>query len=164
MRVRIFILSCFMALTAGTAWGADMPQQDSTSNYEQQYRKELDHLLFVSGNRTAMSAIYPQLMTMMRQQLKDVPDAVFNQLENKFRDIFLNKITDLLLPVYQRYLSIDDLRAYAAFYETEVGKKVAMSMPLLQKESMEVGVKAGQELGVELFKELQKQGYDPTKM
>ena len=103
-------------------------------------------------------------MTMMRQQLKDVPDAVFNQLENKFRDIFLNKITDLLLPVYQRYLSIDDLRAYAAFYETEVGKKVAMSMPLLQKESMEVGVKAGQELGVELFKELQKQGYDPTKM
>ena len=61
-------------------------------------------------------------------------------------------------PVYQKYLTLDDLKKIVAFYETPVGKKLGVSTPAMMTEGMQIGQQLGMEIANELQKDLDAQG------
>ncbi len=137
---------------------------DTLQGNDKEYRETLDRLMLVSGTSTALRAQFPLLMQMMENMLPDVPEEVIHKMEDKFGDLFFERISDLYTPIYKRYLTLEDLKGYIVFYETPLGKKIAMTIPTLNKELMEAGQKAGQSIAREVLQELKKEGYTPTTL
>ena len=137
---------------------------DTLQGNDKEYRETLDRLMLASGASTSLRAQFPLLMQMIKNMLPNVPEEVIQKMEDKFRILFFERISDLYTPIYKRYLTLEDLKGYIAFYETPLGKKIAMTIPTLNKELMEAGQKAGQSIAREVLQELKKEGYTPTTL
>lgn len=63
-------------------------------------------------------------------------------------------------PFYERYYTLEDIKGLIAFYETELGRKVARTPPSLSTDLY----KAGEQLGIMVLKsiveDLRTEGYD----
>ena len=54
---------------------------------------------------------------------------------------------DLIVPVYAKHFTNDELDALIAFYQTPVGRKTVSVMPQVTQEAMQIGQRWGQSLG-----------------
>ncbi len=68
------------------------------------------------------------------EQLKSVDVTV----DDVFRDVSLDDLIQDLVPVYQRHLTRNDVRAMIAFYSSPPGQKIVREQPKMLKESMQV--------------------------
>lgn len=144
---------------------ATMAQQDTLRNDAvPDYSKALERLLEVSGAKTSLSKMYPALMETMKESLSDVPYDVYVRLEYKMRKFFFKEIINLYTPIYMRYMTIDEVKGLADFYDSPLGRKVAMTMPSLTADLYEAGKTVGKRITEEVFEELAKEGYKPKDL
>jgi hypothetical protein len=59
----------------------------------------------------------------------------------------IHKLLDLIVPVYDKYLSDEEIKGLIQFYQTPLGQKTLRVMPQLMAESQEAGRKWGEGLG-----------------
>jgi uncharacterized protein len=78
-------------------------------------------------------------------------DLFFARLRSK---IDLDQLLDLILPVYDKYFSAEEIKALIAFYQTPIGQKTASVLPKLTTESSEIGRKWGEKLGQQAMQEI----------
>jgi hypothetical protein len=57
------------------------------------------------------------------------------------QSVKVDEIVDLLLPIYDKHFSENDLRAYIRFYSSAEGKKLVQTLPLLMKDSVDISMK-----------------------
>jgi uncharacterized protein len=76
-----------------------------------------------------------------RDQLLDL----FFQKFHAKRDT--NQLIELVIPIYDKYYTHDDIKALIAFYETPVAKKMVAILPKVVQESQAAGLKWGGDLG-----------------
>ena len=115
-----------------------------------EYKATLEKMLELSGSMASAKAMVPQMISMLKQQ---------SSASASFWDGFQKKWeAELYAPVYQKYLTLDDLKKIVAFYESPVGKKLGASTPAMMAEGMQIGQKLGMEIATELQQELQAQG------
>ena len=62
-----------------------------------------------------------------------------------------NRVIELCMPAYKKHLTLEDLKAIAAFYESPVGRKYKESSLAVMREAMPLLV---QELQTEMFREV----------
>ncbi len=97
-----------------------------------------------------------QMIPSLRQMIPDAPETFWEDFMSEFSpDAFV----DAIVPIYQRYLTQDDLEAIIAFYDTPAGKKLIETQPMILQDSMEVGQQWGQEVAQQVMEryEAQKQ-------
>jgi hypothetical protein len=70
-----------------------------------------------------------------------------------------SELMNMLIRVYDKYLTEEDLDALIAFYSTDTGQKIIKSLPEIMKESMNVGAEWGREVGAKLMEQLKAKGY-----
>lgn len=68
-------------------------------------------------------------------------------------------LINLIIPIYKKYYTQEDLKAIIAFYETPVGKKSINVLPNITKDSMTAGQAWGLEIGTKVVNKLKEQGY-----
>ena len=102
------------------------------------------------------------LMRLAPDKGKDIAD-VFLKLIPRFSEkkgILLEQIAGL----YAKELSLEELNAIVAFYKSPVGAKFAAVQPSIMRQSMALGQRWGQQIGIELDaearQELKKRGID----
>lgn len=61
----------------------------------------------------------------------------------KAKQFFSDNLVKVYVPIYQKHLTLDDLKKIVAFYESPVGKKLGAVTPAITME----GMTAGQQLG-----------------
>jgi uncharacterized protein len=66
----------------------------------------------------------------------------------------LEQLLDLSVPVYDKYLSDEDVKGLIAFYSSPLGQKAINAMPKVTTECMEVGRKWGEKVGRESMMEV----------
>tara|TARA_B100001063_G_C16631780_1_gene486202 strand:+ start:277 stop:687 length:411 start_codon:yes stop_codon:yes gene_type:complete len=70
-----------------------------------------------------------------------------NQIEAEkikpFMDEMFSGLIDALVPVYQKHLSIQDLKDGIGMYQTPIGKKIAEKSPQITQETMGVSMEWG---------------------
>jgi hypothetical protein len=64
-----------------------------------------------------------------------------DQAEAFRQSVKVDEIVDLLLPIYDKHFSADDLRAYIRFYSSAEGRKLVQTLPLLMKDSVDISMK-----------------------
>jgi len=76
-----------------------------------------------------------------KQQSQEVLDSMIKMMPSDVRDSFTkalnaDEMMELVIPVYERYLTIDDLKSVIKFYKSPAGKKLLEAQPKIMKDSM----------------------------
>ena len=105
-------------------------------------------------------------MQAMRQMLPSLKRMVPNAPEKFWNDFMAevspDDLVNMVIPIYQKYLTEDDVQAINRFYDSPAGRKLIQSQPMIMRESMMQGQAWGQKLAkkvIERYKaEQQAQG------
>jgi len=144
-----------IAFTFALLFAASLTQaQESTS-----YSQTLKEMFAVSGTENTYKSIIGQMFGMFQQQYPQVDSAMWQELEGEFMQASLNDLADMLVPVYQKHLTEEDLKAVIAFYATPTGQKFAQKTPLITQESMQIGQAWGQQIAQDFVKKMEDRGY-----
>ena len=139
--------------------GSISTQQDSAqtgldSQIDPAKAADIRHLLDLTG----ASNLATQSMDQME---KDIRPLVSNSLppgdyREKLVDLFFEKFRSkrdpdrliaIIIPIYDKYYSDDEIKGLIKFYESPLGKKMASALPKIMSESQAAGGKWGQQLG-----------------
>ena len=126
------------------------------------YNQELMNMFEMSGTQETYQAMISQMFTMFQKQYPNVPAETWEELEMEFKYKSMQELVTLLAPVYEKHLTIDDLRDIVKFYKTPAGIKLRNSAPSITTESMQIGQQWGMKIGEEFVKKMSSKGYERT--
>lgn len=125
--------------------------------------KEADirKLLDIMGTKALAVQTMDATLNGMRPMLAGtLPPGDYQQ---KLIDLFFEKfrakadpqqVVDMVVPIYDKHLSHDEIKGLIAFYGTPLGKKTLAVLPAIAAESGEAGQKWGENLGRDCMREV----------
>ncbi|MCB0648170.1 MAG: DUF2059 domain-containing protein [Saprospiraceae bacterium] len=141
------IMLWILLVFANTAiWG----QTDS------EYAKTLKKMFEVSGSEATYQGVISQMVQMFKNQNSALSGSDFDAMEAEFKKTSIYDLAEMLVPVYSKHLTMDDLKAIIQFYESPAGKKLASKTPMITQESMAIGQEWGYKIGMEIQKKLEE--------
>ena len=88
-----------------------------------------------------------QMMEQMLPALKKLaPDAKQQFWDDFMREVDANELSEMIAPVYQKYLSEEEVIAIIAFYNSPAGRKLVQVQPDIMQDSMLAGQQWGRQL------------------
>ncbi len=112
-------------------------------------------LLRVTGAGELGIRMMNQMIDVKRRTLPDVPDKFWQDVMAEVDPDDLNR---LVVPVYARHFTVEEMESMIAFYRTPAGQKLVSKLSVLTEESMMVGRQWGMELGVRIARKLKENG------
>lgn len=99
-----------------------------------------------------------QMMNQLLPALKRmIPEAPASFWEDVMADVNADEMENMVIPIYQKYLSEADIQAINSFYQTEAGKKLIRVQPLIMQESVALGQQWGQQIAQQVLLKYQQQ-------
>jgi len=146
-------------------------QTHSVAAMDAEKRANIEALLKDTGMIANMSRIIdlltPQIIGALRKENREIPDAVWNEFTGICTEEMKRSLPELEEPVitiYDNNFSADEIKQLVAFYQSPVGRKIAIQLPQLMQQSVTMGQSWGQQAGaraVERIRAAAKQkGYD----
>ncbi len=168
MKIRAAVASLLLGALATLAQAA--PQQATPAQAAPQQKvdpaKEADirRLFEVMGAKK----LAEQAVALMMEQINPSLQRALPQNERgqKFMETFLqkfqmkfnvNRLMEQVIPIYDKYLSAEDIKGLIQFYESPLGQRMVKVLPQITRESQLAGAQLGQRIAREVFQELQEQ-------
>jgi len=114
-------------------------------------RAEIERLLEVTGALAIgqqMSGFFSNhLAQLIRKENPGAPQHVIDAIPQEVNAVVAESLPlfkEMVIPLYDKYLTLEDVRGLNAFYTTALGKKTISVMPALVQESMSIGAQWGQ--------------------
>lgn len=137
---------------------------------EEAKQADIRQLLQVTG----AGNLATQTMTEMEKGMKPLitnalpPGDYREKLVDLFFDKFHSKLepntlTELIVPIYDKYLTDEDVKGLIQLYQTPIGQKLITVLPKVAAESQAAGEKWGQQLGRECMMEVLSEHPDLQK-
>jgi hypothetical protein len=144
------------ALVVASMAAAVMLWAPHASAAESAKQKDIRKLLELSGSGQIGMQVARQMVESFRTSMPSVPAAFWDDFLKEARG---EDLIDLVVPVYDRHLSHDDIKQLIVFYESPTGRKFVSVLPDITRDSMAAGQKWGEQLGQSVMKRLQEKGY-----
>jgi hypothetical protein len=105
-----------------------------------------------------------KLGVQVMQNMMNTYRSTYTNVDPSFWDDFMKEVqpddlVNLVIPVYDRNFTAEEIDGMVAFYSSPVGQKVLAKMPAVMQQSMQVGQTWGAELGKKVIQKLQQKGY-----
>lgn len=142
---KISILFILIILLVTTTFA----QQNNT-----EYKKAIQKMISVSGSEKTYTVAINQMITMMKKQKSNVPAEFWDKMAVEYSKTSMTDLIDMLVPIYQKHLTLSEINQMTAFYESPIGKKFAAKTPLIMQESMQVGQQWGMKISQKMLAEL----------
>ena len=117
-------------------------------------RVEIEKLFRLTGSEKLMTQMMGQMVAAMTKGRPDVGDDFWNRFTQKMD---MHELIEKIIPVYDKYYTLDDLKAINAFYESPAGHKILSSLPQVMKESMQIGQAWSEKIGRQAATEIQRE-------
>jgi hypothetical protein len=117
-------------------------------------RAEIERMLRLTGMEKLMDQMKSQMISGMKTQIKQVPAGFWEKFAQKMDT---HELIEKIIPVYDKYYTLDDLKAVNAFYASPTGQKVLSNLPQIMKESMKIGQEWGQKIGQQAAEEARQE-------
>ncbi|HLI16864.1 MAG TPA: DUF2059 domain-containing protein [Rhodanobacteraceae bacterium] len=129
-----------MVVTFGTAQAqAAAPAPGGGGATAQQVRE----LMETMGTKRLMVQMMDQMTSIIARGFPCVPQ---DKLEATFGGSQgIDELMNQVIPVYQQHFTTADVQGLEKFYRSPLGQKVLQQMPLIMRQSMQIGQKWGQE-------------------
>jgi len=124
---------------------------------DKDYCNTLKKMFEVSGAEETYKNVITQMISIYKQEYTDIRSEFWKEIENELLKTSLSDLAELLVPVYNKYMTKEDLESIIEFYESPIGKKFAKNQPMIVQESMQVGQQWGKKLGQEIANKILKQ-------
>jgi len=149
-------IRCVVLVVLGTSVSGAVLRAETGGTDSAAKQKDIRRLLELSGSGQVGVQVARQMVDSFRTGMPAVPA--------KFWDDFLketsaDELINLVVPVYDRYLSHDDVKQIIAFYESPTGRKFVSVLPDITRDSMAAGQKWGEQLGQKVMRRLKDKGY-----
>jgi hypothetical protein len=107
-------------------------------------RQEIETMLRLTGMEKLVNQMKVQMIAGLRSNMDGMSDVFWEKFSAKMD---AKTLIDKIIPLYDKYYTVEDLRAVNAFYSSPAGQKVLSTLPQLMQESMKVGQEWGREIG-----------------
>ncbi len=116
---------------------------------------DIQRLLTLTKSADLGVQMMREMLENFRTTLPEVPDEFWLEFAGKVKT---EDLIELMVPIYERHLSHQDVIDLIQFFESPAGKKLVSVQPQIMKESMQAGQAWGQQIGMDVASELQKKG------
>ena len=117
-------------------------------NSQENYKSLLVEYMTAQGQFETFNATIDQMGTMMGVTIKD-------EDRKEFTNDVMGSLIELLVPVYQRHFTVEDLKDAIQMYKTPIGKKISEKTPIIAQETMQASMQWGMELSQKMQKYLE---------
>ena len=112
------------------------------------YKSLLIDYMTAQGQFETFNATIDQMGSMMGVTIKESDKEEFT------KDV-MGSLIDLLVPVYKKHFSEQDLKDAIEMYNTPIGKKISEKTPIIAQETMQASMQWGMELSQKMQKYMQ---------
>ncbi|MBP6343574.1 MAG: DUF2059 domain-containing protein [Candidatus Omnitrophica bacterium] len=120
---------------------------------------DIRKLISLTGGDKVGEQMIDQMIKSFSAYNPNIPAEFWNEFK---KNIDLNKINEMNIPVYDKYLSADEIKETIKFYESAVGRKLIEVLPKILEETYTSGEQWGYEVGTKLQNMLLEKGYLKT--
>jgi len=113
-------------------------------------------LITMSGSGDMGIQMIDTLIPQYKKMLPDVPESYWIKVK---KNVDVNELIDLIIPIYVKYYTDDDITKLIEFYESDIGQKMIKISPLMMQDSMDAGQAWGEKMGEKIIIELTEDGY-----
>ncbi|MCX7958722.1 MAG: DUF2059 domain-containing protein [Deltaproteobacteria bacterium] len=131
-------------------------QKSSKSDFSQEKSaklKDIRKLMEITGSGNLGMQVLNNMIESYRKMLPNVPDSFWTGF---LQEVDANSLVDLIIPIYDRHLTHDEIKDIINFYESPSGRKLIKVLPEITNESMEAGSRWGKEIGAKIIERLQR--------
>ena len=133
----------------------------ASTTIDPQKEARIRELMDVTGAKNLGQQLIDAGMEQFRSNVQDSqPD---NPRAKQFADAFVarfqkhfdpNSLTERVIPIYDKYLTTDDLQALLDYYHSPLGQRMLKALPEVTRESQAAGFALGQKAAQETMEEL----------
>ncbi|WP_321279615.1 DUF2059 domain-containing protein [Marinifilum fragile] len=146
------VLLLMLLFTASTCFASQGVNDD-------EYAKDVKHLFQVNGSANSFKQSIKTMIEHFKSQESNVPASYWEKTEEEFLKTSFDDLYNMIVPIYRKNLSHEDVKAMIAFFESDAGKRIAQKTPAITAESMQVGMIWGQEVGRRIHEDIQSKGF-----
>lgn len=115
--------------------------------------RDIRKLMQMTGAANMGLQVADSMIAQFKKGMPQIPDEFWTEFRN---EINANELTNLVVPIYAKHFSHDDIKQLIAFYKTPIGKKLIALQPQIMQESMAAGQKWGTKIGQRAIKKLRE--------
>tara|TARA_B100001989_G_C24544449_1_gene469780 strand:+ start:463 stop:870 length:408 start_codon:yes stop_codon:yes gene_type:complete len=112
---------------------------------EDNYKGLLTDFIKAQGQFETFNATIDQMTSMMGVTLNENEKV-------EFTNDVMSSLIEMLVPIYQKHFSEQDLKDAIDLFKTPIGKKISEKSPIIAQESMQASMQWGMELSTKLQK------------
>ncbi len=116
--------------------------------------EKIKELILMTGSPQTAIELMKQQMALLKKALPLPPRAQDDFAEQFVAAVKLDEFIDLVVPVYARHFSEEEIDGLLAFYRSPLGRKVLQNLPAIASESQEVGRRWGSEIGARVAQQI----------
>ncbi len=114
-------------------------------------RAEIEKMLRLTGMEKLMDQMKNQMLTQLQSGTPSVPADFWKKFSDQMD---MSELIEIIIPIYDKYYTLEDLRAVNTFYSSATGQKILTTLPQLMQESMAAGQKWGEKIGKKAVDEI----------
>jgi hypothetical protein len=126
-----------------------------TSSIDPEKEQNIRLLFQATNPKDLLPQVLDQLFAAFKQAMPNVPQEFWDSFKEK---VDVNELVNLMIPIYDKYFTADDIKAMLVFYDSPTGRKVTATIVPLTQEKMSVMKAWGRGKGTEVKEELARRG------
>ena len=135
-----------------------VPEAPAAPAVDPAFEVDIRALLKATGAGSMGVQMMDQMITSLKPMAPQLPGAFWDDVRAEFN---ADELVNLVVPIYAKHLTHEDVKGLISFYESPVGRKMIAVQPVLMAESMEVGQAWGQEIALRVVAKMQGQAPVP---
>ena len=130
--------------------------QNTAAAPESQKIKNIRKIMALTGSGKLGVQVVQNMVSSFKTTYPNVDPSFWNDF---LKEVTPDELVNLVVPVYDRNFTDEEIEGMLAFYSSPVGQKVLAKLPVVLQESMQVGQSWGQELSKKIMLRLEQKGY-----
>lgn len=118
--------------------------------------EKIQKLLELTGSGKVGAQVAKQMIVTFQKTYPKVDQKIWDELANEIK---AEDLIALMIPIYDKYYTEEDVDQLIAFYNTPIGKKSTEVLPAISQESMAAGQAWGRKIGEKIAQKLKEKGY-----
>jgi hypothetical protein len=139
---------------------AQPPTSTSAAQAEQAAKRtEIRKLIELTGAANVSAETLRQIIAPLKEGFPGVPEEFWETFTKEVRS---DELIDLVIPIYDKYYTRDEIHQLTLFYQSPIGQKTIKVLPQLSAEAIDAGQEWGKMVADRAMRKLREKGYDKT--
>jgi hypothetical protein len=123
--------------------------EDSSHPIDPAKEAEIRKMMELTESEKTMDLVADRMIAIYRQRHPELPQAFWDELTNEYKGMH-HKLIDRMVAIYDKYYTLDDLKAANAFYQSPAGQHILAAKPKIMQDAMDVDKELSARMAVDL--------------